>query len=84
MILRPEADLGRVAAEVWAKKDIKLTRPTKLLLAHIAEKEGIKEADFLSYLLFDSAYTSAIERKGFNDTKARRAELIAFFSGTDQ
>jgi NTE family protein len=84
MILRPEADLGRVAAEVWAKKDIKLTRPTKLLLSHIAEKEGIKEADFLSYLLFDSAYTVAIERKGFNDTKARRAELIAFFLGTDQ
>lgn len=83
LILRPEDDLGRVAAEVWAKKDITLTRTTRLLLAHIAEKEGIKEADFLSYLLFDSAYTGAIERRGFNDTKARRDELIAFFTGTD-
>jgi NTE family protein len=80
LILRPESDLGRVAADVWAKKDIQLTRTTRILLSHIAEKEGIKEADFLSYLLFDSAYTAAIERKGFNDTKARRDELIAFFT----
>jgi len=80
MILRPEADLGKIAAEVWVKKDIELTRTTRLLLSHIGETEGIKEADFLSYLLFDSAYTTAIERKGFNDTKARREELIAFFS----
>jgi len=81
MILRPEADLGRIAADVWAKSDIELTRTTRLLLSHIADREDIKEADFLSYLLFDSAYTTALERKGYNDTKARREELIAFFNG---
>jgi NTE family protein len=81
MILRPESDLGRIAADVWAKSDIKLTRTTRLLLSHIADREDIKEADFLSYLLFDSAYTTALERIGYNDTKARREELIAFFNG---
>ena len=79
MILRPKRDLGRMAAEAWAKSDIELTRTTRLLLSHIAEREGIKEADFLSYLLFDSSYTTAIERQGFLDTKARHDELVDFF-----
>jgi len=83
MLLRPEADLGQVAAEVWAKSDIELTRTTRLLLAHIAEREDIREADFLSYLLFDSAYTTVLEQQGFNDTKARHKELVAFFTQAD-
>ena len=80
MILRPDEDLGKVAAEVWAKSDIELTRTTKLLLTHIAEREDIKEADFLSYLLFDTAYTTALEKMGYLDTQARHDELVEFFT----
>ena len=59
---------------------LELTRTTRLLLSHIAEREGIKEADFLSYLLFDSSYTTSIERQGYLDTKARHDELVDFFT----
>ena len=80
MILRPEKDLGKVAAEVWANSEFELTRTTRLLLSHIAEREDIKEADFLSYLLFDTAYTTALEKMGYLDTKARHDELVEFFT----
>ena len=42
-----------------------------------------KEADLLSYLLFDAAYARPLAEVGYKDAEARQDELAAFFSDPD-
>jgi len=42
-----------------------------------------KEADLLSYLLFDAAYARPLAELGFKDAEARQDELAAFFRDED-
>ena len=39
-----------------------------------------KEADLLSYLLFDERFTAPLAELGYADAKAREEELVAFFT----
>ena len=52
----------------------------KLFIKASDEHSIDKEADLLSYLLFDSAFTTPLAQLGFADAQAQEAELTQFFS----
>ena len=78
LLIRPREDLGRVAAQVMKAKPPEANRATRVLLNAVSDQDG-EEADLLSYLLFDGAYTGQLERLGWEDARDRADELYAFF-----
>jgi NTE family protein len=42
-----------------------------------------READLLSYLLFDTAFTTPLVELGYADALAREDELLRFFASED-
>ena len=74
-VLRPEADLGLVAAE----EAHHLPRLVRHLVRGLGE--GKETADLISYLLFEGAYTRRLRHLGYADTLARREELKRFLAG---
>ena len=81
LLVRPREDLGRVAAQIF--NGLELRGPTGRLLKVIARREEgpAADADLLSFLLFDKAYTAAIEELGFQDAERQGEELASFFDG---
>lgn len=84
LVIRPSEDLGRMAAEV-VRNDPKLELGAFLGLLRRSTGAGstAKEADLLSYLLFDAAYARPLADLGYRDAEARQDELAAFFSDDD-
>ncbi len=79
LIVRPREDLGRVCAQVYKQSPPQVTRASRLLLDLISDREK-EEADFMSYLLFDKAYTSVLERLGWEDARDMEERLAAFLA----
>ncbi len=81
LVVRPSEDLGVMAAEV-VRDDPDLDFGPFLGLLRRASGGGTnaREADLLSYLLFDAAYARRCEEVGYKDAEAREEELAAFFS----
>ncbi len=84
LVIRPSEDLGRMAAEV-VRTDSKLDLGPflRMLRRMTGAGSSAKEADLLSYLLFDSAYAQPLADLGYKDAEARQDELAAFFCDTD-
>ena len=84
LVIRPSEDLGRMAAEV-VRNDPKLELGAFLGLLRRSTGAGstAKEADLLSYLLFDAAYARPLADLGYKDAEARQDELAAFFTDDD-
>ena len=84
LVIRPSEDLGRMAAEV-VRNDPKLELGAFLGLLRRSTGAGstAKEADLLSYLLFDAAYARPLAELGYKDAEARQDALVAFFSDGD-
>ena len=84
LVIRPSEDLGRMAAEV-VRNDPKLELGAFLGLLRRSTGAGstAKEADLLSYLLFDAAYALPLADLGYKDAEARQDELAAFFTDDD-
>jgi NTE family protein len=80
-IVRPRADLGQVAASVWRGGQVPCSRSTRVFLNGVAGGEAEDEADLLSYLLYDQAYTRILEELGFEDARAKEEELAALLTG---
>lgn len=83
LVLRPARDLGKVAADVLdeLRRKGRLSPLLRLFVGIAAVGGGTAiEADLLSYLLFDGAYTAPLIELGFADAKAREEELACFFS----
>ncbi len=78
LLIRPREDLGQVAATVMKTSPPEANRATRALLNALSDPES-NEADLLSYLLFDGAYTSELERLGWEDARDRADELHDFF-----
>ena len=78
-LILPRANLGRLAAQAFRATPPKAPYASRLLLRFIAESEDQGEADTLSYLLFDRAYTAEVERLGFEDARDQAEELARFF-----
>lgn len=80
LVVRPSEDLGRLAADV-VRDDPELDFGPFLGLLRRATGAGstAREADLLSYLLFDDAYARRCVEIGHRDAEAREEELAAFF-----
>ncbi|MAI80026.1 MAG: hypothetical protein CL917_13855 [Deltaproteobacteria bacterium] len=82
MVIRPSKDVGMMAGELLAHRqdEFKMNAFLKLFIKASDEHSIDKEADLLSYLLFDSAFTTPLAQLGFADAQAQEAELTQFFS----
>jgi NTE family protein len=72
--LTPSVDLARIAAQ----KEVAMPFLLRYLMDSFGEKE--QSGDFLSFLLFESAFTSDLIEIGYNDTMQRKDEVEEFFS----
>jgi NTE family protein len=77
--VRPSEDLGRMASTIYRDVAERLPWATRILMRGIDQQEP-GEADLLSYLLFDRAYTGALERLGWEDAAHREEELARLFA----
>jgi len=84
LVIRPSEDLGRIAANVVRDDpDLELGAFLGMLRRTTGAGSTAKEADLLSYLLFDAAYARPLAELGYKDAEARQDELAAFFVGDD-
>lgn len=82
LVIRPSVDLGFLAGKLMHERSDELELNTFLRLFMRASDAGgeIKEADLLSYLLFDTAFTTPLVELGHADAELQRDELARFFS----
>ena len=79
--LQASEDIGALAAAFVRSKRFRGRRGLlSRAFARLAEGEGQTEADLLSYLLFDSHFTSELIALGRRDAEKRREEILTFFT----
>ncbi len=80
--IAPSRDIGAMAAEHARAPDFLKRNPglAGRLIRQLAERESRYEADLVSYLLFDGAFSSRLIEMGRNDARSRRAEWERFWS----
>jgi NTE family protein len=81
LVVRPSSDLGRMAADV-VRDDAELDFGAFLGMLRRVSGAGAssREADLLSYLLFDATYARRLIEVGYKDAEAKEEEIAAFFS----
>jgi NTE family protein len=84
MVIRPSQDVGLMAGDLLADANNKLELNAFLKMFLRGDESGeSREADLLSYLLFDTAFTTPLVDLGYADALAREEELLRFFGGED-
>ena len=78
MVVRPSQDLGKLAAGYESK----FPRSVRYLLRGLGTRET-SSTDFLSFLLFDSEYVTALMDLGERDAEARMDEILEFLGEPD-
>ncbi|WP_437313873.1 patatin-like phospholipase family protein [Sorangium sp. So ce385] len=81
LLIRASKDIGSLAAE-FVRSPAFRARTTSVLgrvMRRLAEGDEQREADFLSYLLFDGEFAGRLIEIGRADARARHEELCAFF-----
>ncbi len=81
LLLRPSQDLGRLASEFAGRQptDFWGSRLMASICQSASERDGYRESDLLSYVLFDGGYTGQLLDLGYADARERHDELCAFF-----
>jgi NTE family protein len=74
LVLRPSRDLGHLAADQYRR----FPRFLRYLLSGIGAHAD-SGSDLLSYLAFEPVYVGRLLDLGYEDTRARRDEIEAFF-----
>jgi NTE family protein len=82
LVIRPSVDLGLIAGELLQGRrgSFEPSRGMRLFLRAFGRGADPKEADLLSYLLFDTNYARPLAELGYTDAAAMEEELVAFFS----
>jgi NTE family protein len=82
VVIRPSADLGRLAGQILLNISATRSRSPLLRLAarNLAGDRRTPESDLLSYLLFDGEFLAPLAELGFNDARSREDELCRFFT----
>ena len=82
LVIRPSADLGRLAADVLETLPAASQRSPffRFAMRSLEAGEASPEADLLSYLLFDGEFVSPLADLGYRDAQAREEELVRFFT----
>lgn len=86
VLIRASQDIARLSAE-YARTPLFRRRMRGLLgrvAARLAEGESAREADLLSYLLFDGEFARILIELGEADAQARHEELCRFFTSLVQ
>lgn len=83
LMVRPSTELGELAARFARSPEFEraATGLAGRLLRRLAGGEGEDDAGLLSFLLFDGAFAAKLIDLGWEDARARRDELAAFFEG---
>lgn len=82
ILIKPRADIGRMAHAAGSR----MSRsdwgfgPAAQVLRRFVRAERGAEADLLSYILFEGKFTRQLIQLGYEDAKAQRDQLVAFFS----
>ena len=77
MLMRPSEDLSAMAGAAWASGKVRAHPMPGLLLTALAAAEREDQADLLSFVLFDRAFTGEAESLGYRDALRREDELAA-------
>jgi NTE family protein len=83
LVIRPTADLGKLAGQVLENmKEEHMTSPLLRFAARgLSGGPGRSpESDLLSYLLFDGNFLAPLTELGYADARAHENELAAFFT----
>jgi NTE family protein len=82
-ILRPSEDLGRLAAQCYARRGNARSMGVMASLLTRLAKQGVPddEADLLSYLYFDGCYTAQLVELGREDARRRHDDLVGLLGG---
>jgi len=84
LVIRPSEDLGRLASDVVRNdSELELGPFLGMLRRTTGAGSTAKEADLLSYLLFDAAYARPLAELGYKDAEANEEALAAFFRNDD-
>ncbi|GAB5520026.1 MAG: patatin-like phospholipase family protein [Rhodothermales bacterium] len=75
LLIRPSRDIGRMASDY----QLNISGVLGMLTRGLGSDET-KSPDWLSMLLFDPAYMTALAEIGYNDAKAQRDEIDQFFA----
>ena len=81
LLVRPSVDLGAEASKYAQSAGFAATSGlTARIFRSLAERDAGGDSDLLSYLLFDGGFGRILLDLGFEDARARRDELAAFFT----
>lgn len=82
LLFRPSVDLGSLAADFAGQLSEKdWGNPVLATIGRRAtQTDGFRESDFLSYLLFDGAYTGRLLDLGYEDARRKHDKLVDFFT----
>lgn len=85
LVIRPSQDLGVMAGELiqGTRSPVELNAFLRMFIRASGTGSDFKEADLLSYLLFDRAFTTPLAELGYRDAVAMQDELVRFFSDDD-
>ena len=81
VVIRPSADLGRLAGQVLENQPEAVDRSPlfRLAMRNLNSDRASAEADLFSYLLFDGEFLAPLAELGFADARAHEEELMRFF-----
>lgn len=76
LFIAPSIDVGALAEEIFRRSPPRVGGAVGTLMQRIASGEGA-DADLLSYVFFDRAYTGELEALGFEDARALEESIVA-------